>query len=318
MIQEFIKEMNRFVTDDARVMLCQFRGDPNDDVKGKWRAYVLDNTEIIDQMANVYVCVSAMKKNARGEFRRRKENFAGGILLMIDDLGTGAGAKFPMSTIDAAPPTALIETSKDNYQAVYFFDSIVLDMGKFEALIKAFIDKEFLGKDTGMAGVNRVFRPPAGINGKKKHNGWTVKLSEWNPERRYSIEELAKAFELDLSRAGPRIPRGATANKPDNIRAFIEVRKELTAAGMVKHAEPDMSGWADVECPWTGDHTGGIDNGAAIRLPDEDNAFFGAFKCHHGSCEKKGWRELTDWLADEQMEILELINSTAKNWKDYQ
>ena len=317
MFGDFTLAMRECVPEDARIMLCQFRGSPNDDIKGKWRAYVLNNNSMIDEGANVYLCVSAMKKNARGEFRRRKENFAGGLLLMIDDLGDGKAAKFPLSTIDALPPTALVETSPDNFQAIYMFKELVTDIRKFEALIKAFIDAQFLGKDTGMAGVNRVFRPPVGINGKAKHNGWRVRMTEWNPENRYTVEEIASAFKLDLNKAGPRIPRGATASKSDNIRAFISVRQALRSAGMLKSEEADLAGWTDVECPWCGEHTGGVDNGAAIRLPDADNAYFGAFKCHHGACEDRGWRELTQWLADEQEELLELINENAKNWEDY-
>lgn len=294
-------------------MACQFRGDPYGEQRGKWRAYVLNDVEMLDEKANVYLCVSAMQKNERGEFRRRKENFSGGLLLMIDDLGEGSGAKFPMSTIDAAPPSALIETSPENYQAIYFFDSLVSDMAKFESLIRAFIDKEFLGKDTGMAGVNRVFRPPAGVNGKPKYAGWQVRCEEFNPERRYSVSELADAFGLTLHRAGPRVPRGATADKAENIRAFIEVRKALRAAHMLKARQPDLAGWTDMQCPWVHEHTGAVDNGAAIRLPDADNAWFGGFKCHHGACELRGWRELTEWLSEESVDLLELVNEAAPN-----
>lgn len=316
-MEEFFDAMRVHVPDEARVVLCQFRGDPGADFKGKWRAYVLNDLEMIDELSNVYLCVSAMKRNARGEFRRRKENFAGGLLLMIDDLGTGKAAKFPMSTIDALPPTALVETSPDNYQAIYMFDRLIDDMAKFEMLIRAFIEKQFLGKDTGMAGVNRVFRPPIGVNGKPKHNGWQVRMAEWLPDNRYSVEDLAKAFKLDLRRVGPRIPRGATANKSDNIRAFISVRAALRAAHMLKSEEADLAGWTDIQCPWVHEHTDGKDNGAAIRLPDAENAWFGAFKCHHAACEERGWKDLTQWLAEEQAELLDMINDTALRWEDY-
>lgn len=320
---DFFTAMNEFVPEDARMMLCQFRGDPNEDIKGKWRAKVLSSPEMVDEGANVYVCVSAMKKNARDEFRRRKENFAGGILLMIDDIGTGLGAKFPMSVIDPLPPTAMVETSPDNYQAMYFFDSLVTDMNKFDALIKAFIEKQFLGNDTGQAGVNRVFRPPAGVNGKPKYksNGklWTVKLSEWHPERRYSVEQIAQAFGLTLIMANrkPRDLNIIAGEKADRMRAFVEVRASMRSASMLKSEVADYSDWIPVVCPWTGNHTGGVDNGAAIRLPNPENEWFGAFRCHHGGCDGKGWRELTDWLADEQGEILEMINDSAEIYKNY-
>ena len=115
MISEFLDEMYRFIPEEGRVMGCQFRGDPNADIYSKWRARVIRSPNMIDDGANVYFCVSAMKRNERGEFRRRKENFCGGILLMIDDIGTGKGAKFPMETIDALEPTCLIDRDWETF-----------------------------------------------------------------------------------------------------------------------------------------------------------------------------------------------------------
>jgi hypothetical protein len=318
MIGEFVAAMRQNVPEEARIMLCQFRGDPGDDIKGKWRAYVLNDTEMIDQYANVYLCVSAMKRNARGEFRRRKENFAGGLLLMIDDLGTGPGSKFPLSLVKPLPPSALIETSPDNFQAVYLFEELVTDLARFEALIRAFIDRQFLGRDTGMAGVNRVFRPPAGVNGKPKHGGWRVRLRDWYPERRYSVQALVSAFGLDLSTADrsgwPR--KVLNERSPEKVRHFVQVRAELRAAGMLKGADADLGGWQDVRCPWTDEHTGRVDNGAAIAEPSPENDWFGGFRCHHGSCEGRGWRELTEWLAEDQAAWLDHINKNAQGGID--
>ena len=311
-MREFIELMKTNVPSEARIMLCQFRGDPGDDIKGKWRAYVLNDYDMIDQHANVYLCVSAMQRNGRKEFRRRKENFAGGLLLMIDDLGDGAGSKFPLSTIDAAPPTALIETSPGNFQAVYFFRELVTDRDKFERLIRAFIARQFLGRDTGMAGVNRVFRPPCGVNGKPKYKKWKVRCQDWTPTRTYTVEELALAFDLDLRPGPKRLKRVTLDNRQENIDQFERVFAELEAAGFLKAQDFDLGGWLDVRCPWTGEHTGGIDNGAAIALPSVENGWYGGFRCHHGACERRGWRELTQWLADEQEEVLEYINKNAR------
>lgn len=309
--ETFYRAMCVFVPEDARIVYSQFRGDPYADVRGKWRVRVLNDAGGADPLANVYVCVSAMAKNARGEFRRRKENFAGGLLLMIDDLGTGPGSKFPVSIVDPLPPSAMVETSPDNFQAIYLFDSIEKDMRLFEALIRGFIAEQFLSKDTGMAGVNRVFRPPVGVNGKAKYDGWGVKCRELRVERRYSIQRIAEAFNIRLSTAGPPVPRGATVNKSESIRAFVGVRSALRSAGMLKREEPNMAGWCDVVCPWTDEHTGGVDNGASIRLPSPENAFVGAFRCHHGACDGRRWRELTEWLAEEQGAVLGMINDTA-------
>lgn len=319
--EAFYELMRSMVPDEARIVTSQFRGDPNADIPGKWRAKVLNDPTMVDDDANVYVCVSAMGRNDRGEFRRRKENFVGGLLLMIDDIGEGKGAKFPRSLLDPLPPSAMIETSPDNFQAVYFFDKLVTDMEEFDSLIRAFIERKFLGTDTGQAGVNRVFRPPAGINGKPKYyddmgRPWRVRLESWNPERRYSVQQIASAFGLQLVR-GRKVPKGATGGKADRIRAFLHVRANLRAADMLKREEADYSGWIPIACPWTDHHSDRADNGAAIRIPEVENDWTGGFRCHHGHCEHKGWRDLTEWLAEEQAELLDLINGNAGGWNDY-
>lgn len=316
--EAFFEQMSKFVPPEARVMSCQFRGDPNDDLIGKWRARVLNHASAVDEWANVYLCVSAMKRNARGEFRRRKENFCGGLLLMIDDIGEGKGSKFPLSVLDPLEPTALIETSPGNFQAVYMFDRLVEDMDEFDALIRAFIQEQFLDSDTGMAGVNRVFRPPIGVNGKEKYNDedgkqWRVRMERWNPDLRYSVQQIAEAFGLTLVKP-VRPPRDLgiiTAAKAERIRAFIDTRAALRGSGMLKREEADYSGWIPIYCPWTHNHTGGVDNGAAIRLPEIENEWNGAFRCHHGNCDGKGWRDLTDWLQEEQAQLLDLVNNRA-------
>lgn len=318
MFEEFFEEMQRYVPKQARIVTCQFRGDPEDDQRGKWRARVLDHHQAIDSGANVYVCVSAMRKNLRGEFRRRKENFAGGLLLMIDDIGDGAGSKFPASVLDPLPPTAMIETSPGNFQAVYMFDSLIEDLAEFDALIKSFIQVQFLSADTGMAGVNRVFRPPVGVNGKDKYKcadgrEWRVRMTSWNPENRYSVRQIADAFGLTLVKANPP-PRDVgimTAAKAERIRAFVDVRAALRSAAMLKTEDADYSGWIHIYCPWTHNHTGGVDNGAAISLPDAENEWHGGFKCFHGGCMNRRWRDLTEWLVEEQAEVLELTNANA-------
>jgi hypothetical protein len=318
LMKEFLAAMYVHAPPETRVVGCQFRGDPNADIPGKWRSRPVNNVHALDDGANVYLAVSAMGRNERGEYRRRKENFAAGLLLMIDDIGTGPGSKFPMSILDAATPTALVETSPANHQAVYMFSEAVTDSARFDALINGFIARQFLGRDTGMAGINRVFRPPYGINGKAKYDRWAVRCVDWNPDTRYSIEELSEAFAVDLSGQRPTIVgHRATVGRAEGIRAFVAVRQALRDAGMLKKGEPDMAGWQDVVCPWTGNHTGGVNNGAAIREPAEENLWCGAFRCHHGSCEAHGWSDLTQWLVEHQSDVLNSINERAGLFSDW-
>ena len=312
--ESFFELLNSMVDETCRVIFCQFRGDPNADDPTKWRAHVLNYPEAVDEKANVYLCVSAMKAGDDGKFRRKKANFAGGLLLMIDDLGTGPGSKFPLSLLDAAPPTALIETSPDNFQAVYVFEQRVTDADEFNSLIKAFIAQKFLdGKDPGMAGINRVFRPPVGINGKPKYGGnFTVRLREWHPERRFTVASLCEAFGLKLEPPGVRRRRIPPEGVEESVAAFKATLAELRECGMVKRDDPSADLWLSIVCPWVAEHTGSADNGAALRLPHDDNGYNGGFKCHHGACAEKGWRDVTDWLADEHEHVLDSINAAAE------
>ncbi len=314
--------MNRNVPQDSRIMAVQFRGDQNAVDKRSWAAFPVTAPGRLDPECNVFFAVSAMNRDATGKYRRRKGNFSGGLLLMIDDLGSGAGSKFPLSIIDTLTPSALIETSKNNFQAIFFFEHLETDIHKFTSLIKGFIAKQFLGNDPGMAGVNRVFRPPIGVNAKEKYmidgEPWSVRLAMWNEGIRYSIEEIADRFDISLSPPRPRIPSGATVNRAQNIRAFIDVRAALREAGMVKEGTERENGWVDIYCPWTNEHTGSIDNGAGICEPAEENGYYGGFKCHHGACMDRGWGELTQYLSTEQAAILAMINNNAKDFSDYE
>ena len=93
-----------------------------------------------------------------------------------------------------------------------------------------------------------------------------------------------------------RAPRGSE-ELVERARAFGVFAGQMRAAGMVKRDEFDPSGWMEVRCPWVADHTNAADTGAAIRKPADDNGWYGAFRCHHGHCADRGWRELTEWLA---------------------
>ena len=313
-IKNFVAEMYRYVPRDLRILKMQFRGDPNSDIYGKWRARKLGrNAAALDDDANVYFTVATFCQDDTGWYRRRKEQFGGGVLLMIDDLGDGPGSKFPLSTIDSLPPTALIETSPDNFQAIYMFDRLVTDQAELKALIDTFVREKFLDKDTGMKGVTRVFRPPAGVNGKPKYGGdWRVRLAQWAPHYRYSVSEIVDAFGLELRAETPQRRRIVHHNVAGmRIDAFELVEQELYRLGMVRGKAP-RGDWLDIYCPWEHEHSDGNRTGAAIVAPNPVNHWHGGFRCHHGHGDRKyTWGDLTDWLADEHAEVLAQINRTA-------
>jgi hypothetical protein len=109
----------------------------------------------------------------------------------------------------------------------------------------------------------------------------------------------------------PKDPATMQGLKGDRIRNFMDVQAALRAAHMIKREEPDYSGWMQVVCPWTDDHSAGADTGAAVRMPAQENEWCGAFRCHHGHCEERGWRDLTDYIAKHAADLLEEVNRHA-------
>lgn len=314
MIKEFIEAMQRFVPEDARIGISQFRGDPNDPTPGKWNVKVI-NPALIDEGANLYVGVSAFKFNKGQRFDRKSINFAGGVLLMIDDLGDGPGAKFPLSLISALKPTALIETSPQNFQAIYMFDRLLTDKAQFESLINAFVDAQFLGKDTGMKGVSRVFRLPGGINGKAKYRRdgqpFKVRMASWEPAARYSFDRICEAFDLHPMKVATIKREEPIAVYKERIRLFDAAFDVAKSRGMIKNLERIDHKWIHVYCPWRDEHSDSNDTGTGLTLPSDDNGFYGGFHCWHGSCQgKRGWAEFADYVGEFCAEELEDTNKT--------
>lgn len=287
--------LGRHLAKEERLIICGFRGDPDDAVPSAWRPrpWKVGVDIPFSSKNNGYVAVSSFIRAEDGSFRRRQGNFAAGLCLMVDDVGT----KVKESVVKKMPPTAILETSPKNYQWVYVFREPLRDQEKFDALIRAFIRKSLMGSDPGMAGVTRVFRLPGYTNGKAKHNKFLTRLELFEPDRLFTVDDLVKGFKLEL--LGRRMA-AASVYDPEvaasRIKMYFVVERFLRKRGMMKRKAPDPSGWQEIRCPFIDNHTGGANTGAAIREPHADNQNFGAFRCHHGHCADKGWSELTDWI----------------------
>lgn len=319
--QRFLAAMFPALPLDERAILCGFTGDPGCLPKHAWRPrpWTLGAALPFAPTANAYVCVSTFHatknphREDRLEWRRRREGFAAARAFMIDDVGT----KLPSSIIDALAPSALVETSRGNFQAWYWLSEPMRDLTAYGAFVDSFITAYAPGeKDPGMAGFNRVGRLPGYVNGKPQHDGWRCVLHELH-EQRHSAAQIAATFELPWppkkTRANPAAAfEAALHGTPvfdvliqDRTAAFLGFYRQLRDAGLMRGTAPDASGWVPMRCPWTDEHTGRADNGAALRLPHKDNGYYGAFKCHHGNCAGRGWRHLTGWIDDANYEAMQ-------------
>ena len=300
---EFLAALAPQLPEEERLVVCGFVGDPAAVGQAAWRPRPWRPGREIElgRSANAYVTVGSFTRAEDNSFRRRTETFAAGLAMMVDDVGT----KVDRARVAHLPPSARIETSPGNEQWWYFFAQPERDPARFDALIRAFIAGALLGADPGMSGITRVGRLPAHRNGKPQHNDWVCALRALAADRRFTVEELVAAFGLQLN--GRREPRRRllTEEALERNRAFETVFAWLAQRRMLKRAEPDRGGWIEMTCPWRAEHTGGADNGSAIREPAAENDYYGAFRCHHGHCAERGWADLTDWIADESAEELQ-------------
>jgi len=290
---------------EERIILCGFEGNPDKVGPHAWRPrpWKPGNEIVLNETANGYCTVSSFVRAVDGSFRRRTECFGAGLAFMIDDVGTKVHAK-----PEWPDASAIIETSPGNFQWWYFMER-ERDISKFDALIFTFIHDMLGGDDPGMAGITRVGRLPGFVNGKPKYNGFITRLVHLYPKLRYRTDDLLTAFNMKLR--GRRVFTFGDGTVPRDVRnridAFEACLKFLARRKMLKDKDFDVSGWTEVTCPWLDEHTNAANTGSAIRLPSEENAFYGAFRCHHGHCQDRGWADLSDWASQEIGEELDKV-----------
>lgn len=316
----FLNALGENMPDTERLIVCGFAGDPNGVGPTAWRPHPWApgrDLPFEPRRMNGYVTVGSFGRAQDGSFRRRTETFTAGRALMVDDVGT----KVDPAIVAHAQPSAIVETSPGNYQWWYILSQPERDASRFDGVIRAFITGKLLGSDPGMAGIARVGRIPDFLNGKKAYqtadapDGFRVRLAGLHP-RRFTLEELLERFELKIN--GRRDVQHKDKPKlmpPDTVeraQAFYAAYMWLEARAMLKKDAPDWGGWTEMTCPWVDAHTAGADTGAAVREPDEANGYYGAFRCHHGGCADRGWKDMTDWINDAAVEELEQANNRSE------
>lgn len=258
---------------------------------------------------NNYVAVSSFKRGEDGRFHRRKTNFSGMHMVMVDDVGT----KVPHNRL-ALEPSAMVETSPDNYQAWYFLDPPESDAAKADRLIKGMIAAGLTADatDPGMRGVTRYGRLPVGINGKSKYvealgAAFIQRVTVWAPESTYRLEEIADAYGVNVAQPNPPIWKKHTRRaKPGYVSAMgeDETLAMLAQADSYLGAHDTLPGAHRIVCPWVSEHTDEDPSGTVYFEPSDDNAWSGGFKCHHGHCLHRNIANLRSFLR--QLQILSI------------
>jgi len=235
---------------------------------------------------NNYIATSTFRRGVDGQFRRRKDCWAGMWLILHDDLGT----KIPFDKL-RLEPSCLIETSPGNFQGWLFLVAPERNQQRAEALINGIIQAE--ANDPGAGNITRYGRLPVGVNGKGKYadkagKPWVQRVHAWQPERRYSAEEVAKAYGFDLNAVTRPTVRRIASKTTHGDNGYISI---LDGAGLYLEGMRGMEGHRII-CPWHSQHTGEDTTGTVFFEPSEENEWRGGFVCHHGHCKGRNIADL--------------------------
>lgn len=199
------------------------------------------------------------------------------LVMVLDDIGT-------KSKTPPLAPTWIMETSPNNFQWGYVF-SVQPTTGEFAAAIKAIAEAGYT--DKGALNPVRNFRLPGSINLKPGRDRFAAVLTEFHPEREYTIEAICTAFSVTPAPADTAVTRriDLADDGSDEVLAWLSEAGYLTAAG-------NSAGWWGVICPNAGAHTTGDPQGRYMPVSR-------AYTCLHEHCLDWDSVRFLDWVASQ-------------------
>ncbi len=298
---DFIKGIFGDIVGSERPIVVSFSGDPNQVRKGAWfgKHWIADKTSVPDNTNN-YTSFATFKPDDEGKYRRQKKQFAALYAVMLDDIGK----KAPEDRI-TLEPSWKIETSSGNFQIGFILAEPITDPVKADNLLNSIIDAGLC--DPGASGAcARLGRLPVAINGKHKMadgSHWRCQLKEWNPDHRYSVQEIVDGLQIELKESSQqRRDKGrknSQQSDPHQDDVHIPRADENPVITALKNSgrykQPLGDGKHDITCPWVHEHTDQVDHGTAYFEPSESYPL-GGFKCQHGHCVDRRVSALHDFL----------------------
>ena len=119
----------------------------------------------------------------------------------------------------------------------------------------------------------------------KNGKPFVQRLKAWEPSRRYSVDEIAKAYSINLNTAAHQPKRQRTGKA--QVAASNGYLVILESADLYLEPIRGTSGGHRIICPWHAQHTNADTTGAAYWEPGDSNGHRGGFKCQHGHCQQR-------------------------------
>jgi hypothetical protein len=200
--------------------------------------------------------ISTVKPGGDGvSCQRRAKDCVRAVAIVLDDIGTAPKSIVDPSAIKLAP-TFIMETSENNHQYAFKLWPHA-EPERAAALVKVAIAARL--SDVGAAGPNRVVRLPGSL---KHGKTFPARLVMCDPERAYTLEELAAGLGLDMT-AIDAATRNVSASAAglrtlDEARSYEHTDPVLTGLdklNMVRWNELQSGGYLGVDCPWGHTHS---------------------------------------------------------------
>ena len=298
---KFLESAFHSVPNDAVPVVAAFRDVPGDG--DGWKVFHPSDSRVKRQIGlaadqfNTYYCIASVAPN--DPLTRRRDALRAVHVVVLDDIGTGAGAKKTPASVPLKP-SAIIETSADNFQYVYFLDKPEEDLRKAQHLIREMSEEH---GDAGGSMAGKLVRLPVGHNSKPSRlvsgQPFQVRLTAWEPELRYSLPDVAAAFKVDITSI-PEMP--AYSQGPRDLMG--EPKHETKDAifnwlldNGYCSADIDHSGHVDVTCPWGDQHS---DTNVGARYSPYgaggEYAYQRQFTCFHEHCKDRTSSEFLQWV----------------------
>lgn len=342
----FLKELGKGIPEHERVMAGYAEeATVQTDASGKklnggWWPVPYKDGKYINTSGNCYACISSSiktpnPKTGKERYWRGEASFGHGLALMVDDIGHGKGSKGGLD-IDhfqsILPPTAIVETSPNNFQLWYFFETPEPDMHRFKAFLSCFVAQVLQkGGDNTIKDISRYGRMPCGVNNKRhdmsgpykypviedgRTKPFRVRLVGAQYHIRYTMDEIASAFGFEIV---VPVRREIEINEEEYKYDAIWLRMAERILGAAKLGEGsggdvvlNMSGKYRIRCPWGDNHANGDPYGAYFRGPIPGAEVEFVFGCGHDSCRKvnkRTWAAFVDAVVMPKIEAeLEAIN----------
>ncbi len=196
------------------------------------------------------------------------------LFLVLDDIGTKSNAP-PLE------PTWKIETSPGNFQWGYGFGEQPTK-GDFAAAIKAIAKAGYT--DSGAINAVRNVRLPGSINLKPGRGEFAAVLTEFHPEREFTLEGICASLGVtpDEADTADWLPIDLKDDGTDEVVVWLNTQ------GLVLE-RPNSSGWMGVICPNHAEHSDGNPMG---RYHPVNRAYC----CLHAHCEDWGSKLFLGWV----------------------